>query len=133
MAVIHLFGCVEQELTSHEVRGVNVVVRLKKSCPIMWPRLLYTAQKCSWVIQNIDAIKYEHYYDEAMYQFGKKNQTIIFNNQNLTSLFILISEKSQQEDESDEEFSDDMKPAADKWDLEDDERSFDEQSEGASF
>lgn len=131
---MHLFGCIEHELSSHEVRGVNVVVRLKKSCSIMWPRLLFTAQKCSWVIQNIDAIKYEHYYDEAMHQFGKKNQTINFSFQNLTSLFNFNSEKAQQEDESDEESDDDMMPTTGvKWDLEDDERSFDDQSEGAPF
>lgn len=74
VAVIRLFGCINYELTTHEVRGLNVIVRLHKSCAIMWPRLHASTEKCTWIIQNIDAIKDEDFYEEAVAQFGKFNK-----------------------------------------------------------
>lgn len=59
VAVINFFGTVETGVVTHEIRGLNVIVRLRKSFPIMWPRLLYTAEKCSWVIQNLELFKDE--------------------------------------------------------------------------
>lgn len=72
VAVINFFGYVDFEKTSHQIRGLNVVVRLRKECPIMWPRLLLSAEKCNWLTNNVDAVKDEPLYEQAMHQFGKK-------------------------------------------------------------
>lgn len=72
MAVINFFGYVDFEKTLHEIRGLNVVVRLRKECPIMWPRLTMSSEKYSWLIKNVDAVKDDPLYDEAMGQFGEK-------------------------------------------------------------
>ncbi|XP_055304540.1 putative ATP-dependent RNA helicase TDRD12 isoform X2 [Sitodiplosis mosellana] len=107
VAIIHFFGCVDYKLTTHELRGVYVVVRLRKSCPIKWPRLQHTAQKCTWVVQNIDAFKSEEFYDDAIEKL----------------------EKIKIDSDSDEESNDNVVPAGAHLDLEDDDDSFDEHSE----
>lgn len=74
MAVLNFFGCIDHKHTSHDVRGLNVVVRLRKSCPIMWPRLLWTANKCNWVIQNTEKHNDEELLGDNPFNdhFGKK-------------------------------------------------------------
>lgn len=57
--MLNFFGSIDNQHVTHQVRGLNVVVRLRKSCPVMWPRLLLTAEKCNWVIQNFEAFKDE--------------------------------------------------------------------------
>lgn len=59
MAYVNLFGSVEFERTTHYVRGLNVIIHLHKSYHILWPRLLSTAEKCTWVIQNFEAMPSE--------------------------------------------------------------------------
>lgn len=54
-AMLHLFGPIDIEYTKHEIRGLNVVVRLQKSFPLMWPRLVTTAKKCPWIIHSVEA------------------------------------------------------------------------------
>lgn len=54
MAVINLFGSIDCANSTHEVRGLNVIVRLYKSFPIMWPRLLYAGDKVTWIEQNLE-------------------------------------------------------------------------------
>lgn len=77
VAVIPLFGCVDPANTKHYVRGVNVVVRLRKLCPAKWPRLRATAEKCIWIIQNVEAFKDENFYLTGTNQFSKKNENQI--------------------------------------------------------
>lgn len=57
--MINFFGPVECENVQHEVRGLNVYVRLCKSCPVMWPRLLHASDKCTWIEQNMEAFREE--------------------------------------------------------------------------
>uniref|UniRef100_A0A1A9VNS5 DUF4781 domain-containing protein n=1 Tax=Glossina austeni TaxID=7395 RepID=A0A1A9VNS5_GLOAU len=45
--ILDLFGVVTPKLVSHELRGLNVIVRLVKSVHITWPRLLKDARKFS--------------------------------------------------------------------------------------
>lgn len=59
MAVMNFFGSVECDNVEHEVRGLNVIVRLRKCCPIMWPRLLLAADKCTWITQNMEVFAEE--------------------------------------------------------------------------
>lgn len=56
MAVLNLFGPVEFEQITHYVRGLNVIIHLYKSCNILWPRLISTAEKCNRVIEKIEAM-----------------------------------------------------------------------------
>lgn len=63
VAVINFFGPVECENVKHEVRGLNVIVRLRKSCLIMWPRLLRASDKCTWIVQNMEAFSEEKVID----------------------------------------------------------------------
>lgn len=63
VAIINFFGSVECENIEHEVRGLNVYVRLRKSLPIMWPRLLLASDKCTWIVQNMEAFPEEREID----------------------------------------------------------------------
>lgn len=77
MAVINFFGSIECENVVHEIRGLNVIVRLRKSCAMMWPRLLHAADKCSWIIQNMEAFRDEKdidYDEHNSDQIGKYNE-----------------------------------------------------------
>lgn len=51
--VINFFGTVECKHTLHEVRGLFVVVRLRKTYPILWPRLSLSEENRKW-IQFVD-------------------------------------------------------------------------------
>lgn len=64
VAVINFFGHIECENITHEVRGLNVVVRLHKLGQIMWPRLLLAADKCSWITQNLEKFADEREMDD---------------------------------------------------------------------
>lgn len=57
MAVINFFGCIDQELTTHALCGLNVIIRLQKSCYMMWPRLTRSADKCILIKRNLDEIQ----------------------------------------------------------------------------
>lgn len=61
--VINFFGSIEHRETVHNLAGLNVVVRLKKSCKILaWPRLTKADEKSPMIVQNFDAITiYEEY------------------------------------------------------------------------
>lgn len=50
VAMLHFFGSIEPESTTHYIRGLNVIVHLQKSCKIMWPHLLFSHEKRSWLI-----------------------------------------------------------------------------------
>lgn len=66
VAIMNFFGSIDEVNVKHEVRGLNVYIRLRKSCPLAWPRLLLASDKCSWIIQNMEAFpeEMEIYYDE---------------------------------------------------------------------
>lgn len=71
MAVINFFGCIEPQHTKHVLRGLNVVVRLKKSTFWVWPRFTRSAYKCSWIKSNLERLIFdeaakEEYYADAM-------------------------------------------------------------------
>ena len=55
----------------------------------MWPRLQYTAEKCSWVVQNIDAIKDEEFYGDAV-KLGKRKRKITFKINNFSTPFLIF-------------------------------------------
>lgn len=67
VAVINFFGSIDEENEiKHEVRGLNVYVRLRKSHLTMWPRLLLASDKCTWIVQNMEAFREEKesYFDD---------------------------------------------------------------------
>lgn len=58
LLVLHFFGSIEAEYTSHEIRGLNVVVRLMKTIVgWAWPRLTAEYVKCHWLSYNYNAIR----------------------------------------------------------------------------
>lgn len=57
--MLHLFGPVATEYTSHEVRGLWLRVRLTKLVrgpKFVWPRLTRQPLRLSWLRYNLDAI-----------------------------------------------------------------------------
>lgn len=66
MALINFFGCIEPQFTQHVVRGLNVIVRLRKSCYLLWPRLLESDDKCNWITQNLDQVSSDDLYYFAL-------------------------------------------------------------------
>ncbi|KAJ6624811.1 putative ATP-dependent RNA helicase TDRD12, partial [Pseudolycoriella hygida] len=57
-AALNLFGCVNSERTSHEIRGLNIVVRLTKTLSkLSWPRLVQAKEKCHWLHYNLDNLR----------------------------------------------------------------------------
>lgn len=59
MLHMNLFGCIDTEYTSHEVRGLSVYVRLIKTLRgqhFMWPRLLAADDRHQWLKYNTEAI-----------------------------------------------------------------------------
>uniref|UniRef100_A0A1A9Z0L2 Probable ATP-dependent RNA helicase spindle-E n=1 Tax=Glossina pallidipes TaxID=7398 RepID=A0A1A9Z0L2_GLOPL len=54
--ILNLFGIVTPKLVSHELRGLNVVVRLVKSVHITWPRLLKDPRKFTWLFYDYNFI-----------------------------------------------------------------------------
>lgn len=56
--LINLFGCINTEYTIHEVRGLNVYVRVLKSLKgFDWPRLTASADRYRWLKYNLNAIE----------------------------------------------------------------------------
>lgn len=55
-AVLNLFGGIVAQQTQHIIRGLNVVIRMKKTCYLSWPRLLATTQKCHWITNNLEKL-----------------------------------------------------------------------------
>ncbi|XP_031636550.1 putative ATP-dependent RNA helicase TDRD12 [Contarinia nasturtii] len=102
VAIIRFFGCIDQEQTEHNVRGLNVMIRLHKSCPVKWSRLRSTTEKCNWIIQNVEAFKDEDFYSQARNTFAKVERNV----------------------ESDEEENEEIKAKSNPF--EEDDRSFDE-------
>lgn len=52
---MNLFGCVEAKLTSHEVRGLDIVVRLKKTlATINWQRLVQSPDRNIFIKCKMD-------------------------------------------------------------------------------
>lgn len=63
---------VEYGETIHDVRGLNVVVRLRKACPQLWPYLQHTDERCNWIqLENPTQEDEKSYYG---YEFGKKKR-----------------------------------------------------------
>lgn len=57
---LNLFGCIDVEFTSHEIRGLNIVVRLLKTFyDLAWPRLLENSEKPRWLSYNLEAEREE--------------------------------------------------------------------------
>nr|XP_014101558.1 putative ATP-dependent RNA helicase TDRD12 [Bactrocera oleae] len=54
--VLNLLGLVEPSLVSHEIRGLNVLVRLVKGVFMKWPRLLQQTLRYTWLTYNLNAI-----------------------------------------------------------------------------
>uniref|UniRef100_A0A1A9WKS7 Probable ATP-dependent RNA helicase spindle-E n=1 Tax=Glossina brevipalpis TaxID=37001 RepID=A0A1A9WKS7_9MUSC len=54
--ILHLLGSIQPKLISHELRGLNVIVRLVKSICLNWPRLLINSTKVSWLTYNYAAV-----------------------------------------------------------------------------
>lgn len=53
---INFFGCIKTKYTSHEVKGLNVVVRLVKEIKTNWPRLTKQNETERWLSYKTDAI-----------------------------------------------------------------------------
>lgn len=68
--MLRFFGCIDAEYTSHEVRGLNVIVRLKKTVEeYAWPQLTATNEKCHWLSYDYNAIKSDDVYlDERSFR-----------------------------------------------------------------
>ncbi|XP_018802414.1 PREDICTED: uncharacterized protein LOC108977261 isoform X2 [Bactrocera latifrons] len=54
--VLNLLGIVEPSLVSHEIRGLNVFVRLVKGVFMKWPRLLQQTLRYPWLTYNLNAL-----------------------------------------------------------------------------
>uniref|UniRef100_A0A1I8NZG2 RNA helicase n=1 Tax=Stomoxys calcitrans TaxID=35570 RepID=A0A1I8NZG2_STOCA len=52
---LKLLGSVNPRHTSHEIKGLNVIIRLVKNVFITWPRLLEEATKYSWLKYNYNS------------------------------------------------------------------------------
>lgn len=71
-AVLNLFGCVDVQHTTHEIRGLNIVVRLMKTLNrLLWPKLVQAREKCHWLQYNFEAERVESK------EFGKFGKTFI--------------------------------------------------------
>uniref|UniRef100_W8AL25 RNA helicase n=1 Tax=Ceratitis capitata TaxID=7213 RepID=W8AL25_CERCA len=54
--VLNLVGMVEPSMVSHEIRGLNVLVRLIKGVFMKWPRLLVQTTRYPWLTYNLNAL-----------------------------------------------------------------------------
>lgn len=112
-AVINFFGTIEYEKTLHEVRGLNVVVRLQKTCPILWPRLIHTDEKRNWIQLSETSVDddIEYFNQNAP---GKKNVQFKWQHQSkFQSQFIRMKPNREDDDDDDNdsfEESDDRNP-----------------------
>lgn len=60
LLAINFYGSIDPKYTSHEQRGLNVIIRLYKSTKIFpWPRLLNTTEKQRWLKYHYDFIHLE--------------------------------------------------------------------------
>lgn len=71
VAILNLFGCVEHHLVTHQLRGLNVAIRLKKSIELKWPRLLRAEDKCNHIKYDLnhainDLEDFESYIDSLL-------------------------------------------------------------------
>lgn len=59
--MLHLFGCIETEYLSHEIRGLNIIIRMVKlNKGVTWPRLLIQPDfKPNWLTCNYEAVSLE--------------------------------------------------------------------------
>ncbi|XP_058976199.1 putative ATP-dependent RNA helicase TDRD12 [Musca domestica] len=53
---LHLLGSIDPQQVSHEIKGLNVIIRLVKNVFVPWPRLLQESTKYSWLKFNYNAI-----------------------------------------------------------------------------
>ncbi|XP_065362954.1 putative ATP-dependent RNA helicase SoYb [Calliphora vicina] len=53
--ILNLLGSIDPQCVSHEIKGLNVVIRLKKIVFEKWPRLLREATKYSWLKYNFNS------------------------------------------------------------------------------
>lgn len=61
--MLHFFGSIDAEHTSHEIRGLNVIVRLaKSSVDWAWPQLTAENVKMHWLSYDYNAIKTDDIY-----------------------------------------------------------------------
>lgn len=59
--VLNLFGCVEVAYTSHEARGLNIIIRLLKALPgLCWPQLVQSPDNNHFIKYEIDAMEENH-------------------------------------------------------------------------
>lgn len=52
---LNLLGSIEPMSVSHEIKGLNVIIRLKKNVYVKWPRLLNESTKYCWLKYNFNA------------------------------------------------------------------------------
>lgn len=58
LMVINLFGIINNKMVSHEIRGLNLIIRLPKNLPgIPWPRLTDEEEKFAHIKYNFDSLK----------------------------------------------------------------------------
>lgn len=63
LLVLHFFGSIDAEHTSHEIRGLNVIVRLAKtSVDWAWPQLTAENVKMHWLSYDYNAIQTDDIY-----------------------------------------------------------------------
>lgn len=53
--ILNLLGSINPQTVSHEIKGLNVIVRLQKVVFEKWPRLLKESTKYSWLKYNFNA------------------------------------------------------------------------------
>lgn len=53
--ILNLLGSINPQTVSHEIKGLNVIVRLQKIIFEKWPRLLKESTKYSWLKYNFNA------------------------------------------------------------------------------
>lgn len=64
-ALLNLFGCVDVEYTSHEIRGLSIVIRLVKTLKqFSWPRLIQANEKSHLLRYNLELLEVENEFGE---------------------------------------------------------------------
>lgn len=106
MAIINFFGFIDYEHTIHEVKGLNVVVRLRKSCPILWPHLLHVDEKRNWLqLENTSPDDEFEYFGYTTSKILNK-QVLAKPNRNWVSKSWISVIKRSQNEEDDEDSPD---------------------------
>lgn len=78
---MNFLGGVNPELTSHEVRGLNVVVRLVKAFKgFAWPRICFESDKYLWLKYNFDAsvLENEQLIKTCSTELNRTQQNFVF-------------------------------------------------------